>query len=110
MASEITGVRFLLEVRVASGREEDFLARYAALAARMEEGLPGHIAHELCQHMQEPDRWAIVSRWESLEAAQAWERSPEHRDLTMPLRECWVGADRSAYAVRVESRRRKEEG
>lgn len=109
MASGNTGVRFRLEVRLASGREEEFLARYAALAARIEQGLSGHIAHELWQHMEEPDRWAIVSRWQSLEAAQAWERSPEHKELTTPLRACWVGAERSAYALRVESRRRTEE-
>lgn len=108
MQSEPAGVRFLLRVRVPKDREQDFLARYAALARRVEEGLAGHIAHELCQSQEEPDRWAIVSRWESIEASRAWEQSPEHKALTMPLRECWVEAERSAYVVRVESRRRKE--
>jgi heme-degrading monooxygenase HmoA len=108
MRSEPSGVRFLLRVRVAKGREEDFLARYAALASRIEDGLPGHIAHELWQNMEDPDRWAIVSSWETLDASRAWEQSSEHRALTMPLRDCWVEAERSAYVVRVESRRRKE--
>jgi heme-degrading monooxygenase HmoA len=108
MQSESAGVRFLLRVRVPKDRKEEFLARYAALARRIEDGLPGHIAHELCQSQEDPERWAIVSRWESLEASRAWEQSADHKALTMPLRDCWVEAERSAYVVRVETRRRKE--
>jgi heme-degrading monooxygenase HmoA len=108
MSSETSAVRFLLRVRVAPGREDDFLARYGALARRIEDGLPGHILHELWQNTEEPDRWAIVSCWESVEASRVWEQSPDHKALTMPLRDCWVQAERSAYAVRIETRRRKE--
>lgn len=100
---------FLLRVRVTPGREEDFLERYDALAQRIEQGLAGHVVHELCQSTEEPDRWVIASRWETLEASQGWERSAEHRELTMRLRECWDEAERSAYIVRAESRRREEE-
>ena len=108
MQFEPAGVRFLLRVRVPKDREEDFLKRYAALARRIEEGLPGHIVHELWQSADQPDRWAIVSHWESLEASRAWDQSAEHKALTLPLRECWVEAERSSYALRVETRRRKE--
>lgn len=107
MPSELSDVRYVLKVRVARGREQDFLTRYAALARRIEEGVPGHVAHELCQSLDEPDRWLMISRWDSLAASQAWERSPEHRELTMPLRECWVDAERSAYATRIDTRRRR---
>jgi heme-degrading monooxygenase HmoA len=108
MHSEVPGVRFLLRVRVAQGREEDFLVRYGALARRIEDGVPGHILHELWQNREEPDRWAIVSCWENVEASKVWEQSADHKALTMPLRECWAEAERSAYVVRIESRRRKE--
>jgi heme-degrading monooxygenase HmoA len=108
MASEPAGVRFLLRVRVPKDREQDFLARYAALARRVEEGLAGHIVHELWQSADDPERWAIVSLWESLEASRTWDQSAEHKALTMPLRECWVEAERSSYALRVETRRRKD--
>jgi heme-degrading monooxygenase HmoA len=108
MASDGSGVRFLLRVRVAQGREEDFLARYGALARRIEDGVPGHIVHELWQNREEPDRWAIVSCWENIDASRVWEQSSDHKALTMPLRECWTEAERSAYALRIESRRRKE--
>ena len=108
MQSEPAGVRFLLRVRVPKDREADFLTRYAALARRIEDGMSGHIVHELWQSADDPERWAIVSQFESLEASRAWEQSADHKALTMPLRECWVEAERSSYALRVETRRRKE--
>jgi heme-degrading monooxygenase HmoA len=98
-------VRFALEVRVKPGAEQDFRERYEALARRIAEGLDGHVSHQLCQSRDEPDRWLIASEWESFEASQAWERSEEHRELTMPLRACWDDARRVAYDVRVDTRR-----
>jgi heme-degrading monooxygenase HmoA len=109
MGPDGAGVRFVLSVRIAPGREAEFLERYAALGRRIERGLAGHVAHELCQSLDEPDRWLIASRWESIEASEAWERTPEHRELTLRLRECFAESERSAYAVRVDTRR-KEEG
>jgi len=98
-------VLFVLQVRVKPGREQDFLERYEQLAKRVAEGLDGHLLHQLCQHTDEPDRWLVASVWETLDASQEWERSEEHRALTMPLRECWDDAQRAGYEVRVETRR-----
>ena len=98
-------VVFVLQVRVKDGREQDFLERYGRLAARVAEGLDGHVVHRLCRHADEPDRWLIESEWESAEASQTWERSDEHRELTMPMRECWDDAQRAGYEVRAETRR-----
>ena len=44
---------------------------------------------------------------ETVEASQEWERSQEHRELTMPLRDCWDEAQRTSYEVRLETRRRQ---
>lgn len=98
-------MEFSLRVRVKEGSEEDFLERYGALRARIEQGLDGHVVHRLSRGLDEPDRWLMTSQWESLEAAQEWERSPEHAELTLPLRECWSEAERSGYEVQTETRR-----
>jgi heme-degrading monooxygenase HmoA len=100
-------VCFILQVRVKDGHEEEFLRRYDALRERVAAGVDGHVVHQLCQGIDEPDRWLIASQWQSLEASQAWERSEEHRELTMPLRECWEEAQRAGYEVRLETRRRE---
>jgi heme-degrading monooxygenase HmoA len=92
---------------VKPGVEEEFLRRYSALAARVEEGLEGHVLHRLSRDLDDPERWAIESIWESLEAEEAWERMPEHRELTGAMRECWAEADRSRYTVHLEARRRE---
>jgi heme-degrading monooxygenase HmoA len=98
-------VCYILQVRVKPGLEQEFLTRYDALSERVAAGVDGHIVHQLCQGIEEPDRWLILSQWESVDASQAWERSDEHRELTMPLRDCWVEAQRAGYEVRVETRR-----
>jgi heme-degrading monooxygenase HmoA len=97
---------FVLRVRVAPDREREFLERYAALGARIEEGLEGHVAHQLCRSADEPDRWVLLSYWESLEDSERWERSPDHAALTLPLRDCFLEAERAGYVVEVETRRR----
>ena len=89
------------------GAEDEFLRRFSALAARVEEGLDGHVVHRLGRDLDDPDRWVIESVWSSLEAEEAWERMPEHRELTAAMRECWAEADRTRYAVQREARRRE---
>ena len=95
-----------MRARVRAGAEEDFLRRYAALAARVEQGLEGHVVHRLVRDLDDPQRFAIESVWESLEAEQAWESMPEHRELTGAMRECWDESERSRYSIEIESRRR----
>lgn len=86
------------------GQKEEFLRRYSALADRVAQGLDGHVVHRLCRDLDDPDAWVIESVWESLEAEEAWERTPEHGQLTKAMRECWAEAQRSRYAVEVETR------
>jgi len=92
-------------VKVKPDLETEFLQRFDALRSRVAQGLDGHVVHQLSQSMDDPARWMIFSLWENLAAAEQWERSPEHRELTMPLRACWDEAQRSRCEIRVEARR-----
>jgi heme oxygenase (mycobilin-producing) len=94
---------FTLRVVVKDGYEAEFLERYDALCRRIAEGLDGHVVHELSRDLDDPGCWLILSRWESLEASQAWERSDEHRELTLPLRECWDDARRHGYELVMQT-------
>ena len=98
-------VCFVVQVKVKPDHEAEFLQRFDALRSRVAQGLDGHVVHQLSQSMDDPARWMIFSLWESTAAAEQWERSPEHRELTMPLRACWEEAQRSRYEIRVEARR-----
>jgi heme oxygenase (mycobilin-producing) len=73
---------------------------YAALRSRLERGVPGLLAHQLCQDDDEPRRWIITSEWEEIEHSASWDRSEEHDDLVRPLRECFVRAGSRKYLVR----------
>jgi heme-degrading monooxygenase HmoA len=90
--------RFVLEVHLKAGREDDLLAAYSALRSRLEQGVDGLISHQLCQSVDDADTWIITSEWDSLEASSHWDRSEEHDALVRPLRECW---DRAADARRA---------
>jgi heme-degrading monooxygenase HmoA len=94
--------RFTLSVRLKPGREEDLMRAYDALRRRVA-AAEGLVGHQLCQSLDDPDRWMITSEWESVEASSAWDRSPEHDRLTLPLRDCWQSAEAAKYVVRSGS-------
>jgi heme-degrading monooxygenase HmoA len=91
--------RFILDVVVAPGREEDLKRAYAALRERLEEGVPGLLGHQLTQNVDDPSRWIITSEWEDIEASTSWDRSEEHNRLVRPLRECFERATSTKYLV-----------
>jgi heme-degrading monooxygenase HmoA len=92
--------RFVLEFRLSPGREADLMHAYAALRARLEQGVPGLLGHQLCQNVDDPLKWIITSEWENVEASTTWDRSPEHDALVKPLRQCFAGAASTKYLVR----------
>lgn len=49
-------------------------------------GTPGLLGNELLQDTVHPDRFAVLSEWESLDAFRTWEAGARHRDTTSPLR------------------------
>ena len=92
--------RFILEFQASPGREADVLHAYAALRARLEEGVPGLLGHQLCQQVDDPDRWIITSEWQDLDSSASWDRSEEHDKLVSPLRQCFERAGSTKYQVR----------
>jgi heme oxygenase (mycobilin-producing) len=92
-------VRLVVDVRVKDGTEDALRRAYAELAARAAEE-PGLIAHQLCQSRDEPDRWLVISEWQSVEESAAWDRSEDHRRLLAPMRACFAQAARAAFDVR----------
>jgi heme-degrading monooxygenase HmoA len=49
-------------------------------------GTPGLLGNRLLAKVDRPGSFAILSEWESLAAFQTWERGPDHRQATAPLR------------------------
>jgi heme-degrading monooxygenase HmoA len=92
-------VRLVVDVRVEDGTEGELTRAYSELVARAVEE-PGLIAHQLCQSVDEPDRWLVISEWRSLEESMAWDRSEVHGRLLAPMRACFAHATRAAFEVR----------
>jgi heme-degrading monooxygenase HmoA len=92
-------VRLVVDVRVKDGMQEALTGAYAELVAGATDQ-PGLIAHQLCQSVDEPDRWLVISEWQSLEESAAWDRSEDHGRLLAPMRACFAQAARAAFEVR----------
>jgi heme-degrading monooxygenase HmoA len=99
----MSSVRLIVDVRIKPGSEDELRSAYAALVERAAEQ-PGLIGHQLCQSIDEADRWLVVSEWESLDASDAWDRSEEHGRLLAPLRACFAQAQRTRLDVRDGAR------
>ena len=93
-------VRFILDVTVKPGHEDDLLSAYAKLRERVAEQ-PGLVGHQLCQAIDDPSHWQVTSEWESLEASAAWDQSDEHRALIGPMRACFERASNTKLRVRA---------
>jgi heme oxygenase (mycobilin-producing) len=92
-------VRFILDVRVKPGCRDDLLRAYAALRERVERE-PELVGHQLCESIDDPERWLVISEWTSLEASTAWDRSEEHGRLIGPMRACFAQAGSTKFHVR----------
>ncbi|GAB3280328.1 hypothetical protein GCM10027563_09060 [Parasphingorhabdus pacifica] len=90
-------------MRVPTARQGVFLAAYEQVRFLVSEGVPGHLRDQVCQSATDPEQWLITSEWTDLDAFEAWERTPEHRDLVRPLRECCVEARSLRFRVHEET-------
>lgn len=95
--------RVLFLMRVPRDRTEDFLKAYEQIRYQVAEGVPGHLVDQVCESTTDPEQWLITSEWVSLTHFEAWERSPEHRDLVAPLRACMTEARSIRFVVREET-------
>lgn len=91
-------MRFVLDVRVKPGCRDELLRAYAALRQRVEREA-GLVSHQLCESIDDPEHWLVISEWTSLEASTNWDRSEEHGRLIGPLRACFAQASRSKFDV-----------
>jgi heme-degrading monooxygenase HmoA len=95
-------VVFVIELK--PGMQQEFLDAYEAIRYDVARGVKGHVVDQVCQSPDDEDRWLITSEWESLDDFLEWERTPEHRELARPLRECMADARSYKYVIRQETR------
>ncbi|MER7334337.1 MULTISPECIES: antibiotic biosynthesis monooxygenase family protein [unclassified Micromonospora] len=95
--------RVVFLVRVPAPRTEQFLAAYEAIRHLVAGGVPGHLVDQVCRSSADPEQWLITSEWASLADFEAWERSPEHRDLVRPMRECFTDARSLRFLVHAQT-------
>jgi heme-degrading monooxygenase HmoA len=92
-------VKMIVDVRVKPGSQDDLAHAYRALRERAQEE-PGLISHQLCQCSDDPERFLVISEWDSAETSSDWDRSEDHARLLAPMRACFAQASRSAFQVR----------
>jgi heme-degrading monooxygenase HmoA len=80
-----------------------FLEAYEQIRREVAQGVPGHLIDQVCQSPENPDEWLITSEWRTIDDFRAWERSPDHRTLAAPLRECIATARSLQYVIRAET-------
>lgn len=90
-------------IRVPAERTADFLNAYEKIRYEVAEGVPGHLADQVCQSATDPEQWLITSEWDSLENFEAWERDDGHRTLVRPLRECMTEATSVRFIIRMQT-------
>ncbi|MEV4662820.1 antibiotic biosynthesis monooxygenase family protein [Micromonospora echinofusca] len=95
--------RVVFLVRVPTERTEAFLAAYEQVRHLVAGGVPGHLVDQVCRSSADPEQWLITSEWASLADFEAWERSPEHRDLVRPMRECFTDARSLRFLIHAQT-------
>ncbi|OXM62252.1 MULTISPECIES: antibiotic biosynthesis monooxygenase family protein [Amycolatopsis] len=60
-------------------------AAYHEASARLA-GVPGLLSNELLRSVADPAGFVVVSSWAGLDEFQEWERGPDHKNQTAPLR------------------------
>jgi heme-degrading monooxygenase HmoA len=93
-------IRLVVDVRIKPGSRDELVRAYGALRERATRA-PGFISHQLCEALDDPERWLVTSEWETLEASNAWDRSEDHARLLAPMRVCFASASRAALEVRA---------
>jgi heme-degrading monooxygenase HmoA len=105
----VTKARVVFLIKVPEERTDDFLAAYEQIRYEVADGVPGHLVDQVCQSPADPEQWLITSERDSMESFEAWERSPGHRTLVRPMRECMTDARSVRFNVRCQTTRRVED-
>jgi len=99
--------RVVFLIRIPAERTEEFLAAYEQVRYAVAEGVPGHLVDQVCQSATDPEQWLITSEWARLADFEAWESSPDHRELIGPMRRCMTEARSLRFTVRAQTSRRQ---
>lgn len=78
--------------------EAFFRSEYAPAMARQ----PGFASASLLRPVEGEDEVVMVLRFDSLEAAQAWRESAEHKRLSPNLKALYLGSEVRVFNVVVE--------
>ncbi|MER7498536.1 antibiotic biosynthesis monooxygenase [Nonomuraea pusilla] len=62
-------------------------------------GVPGLLSNELLQSVTDRGDFVVVSTWRSLADFEEWEKGPDHKRQTAPLRPFRDGTMRRPFAV-----------
>ncbi len=75
--------------------EDLFKARYSKAMAKQ----PGFVSVGLLREKEQPSRYQMAIRFESLETAAAWRDSAEHKELQPVIKQLYTGSTVVVYDV-----------
>jgi len=78
------GYCVLFMLRLSPGAGDEFLREYEAVRWQVAQ-VPGHMSDQVCRSADHADEWLITSEWRSAEDFLAWESTPGHRKVAMPM-------------------------
>ncbi|WP_067499166.1 antibiotic biosynthesis monooxygenase [Actinoplanes sp. TFC3] len=93
-----TRVRVLLYATAPADSPDAVAQAYHQISTQLQ-GTPGLLRNELLSGLDRPDTFVVLSEWASEEAFLQWERGPEHRQATAPLRPYQDAGWRAAFGV-----------
>ena len=82
--------RVMVFADIREGEEDKFIEAFKEVTAKVK-GTPGHIRDELLRRDDQPNKFILLSEWESKEAFLGWEDDPVHMNTTTPMRPYWSG-------------------
>lgn len=82
-------VYVVLQVYLKPGEEERFEQTYRSISAHLQGRIHGQLSDELLRPVNPEDPYILLSRWQSLDAYNAWLETPQHRSELAPLRQHW---------------------
>lgn len=91
-------IRVMIYAAAPDGSPDAVASAYHVISEELR-GTPGLLGNELLNGVDEPNSFVVLSEWESEEAFLAWERGPEHRQATAPLRPYQEARWRRAFGV-----------
>ena len=101
--TEAMAGRVVFLIRIPQARTAEFLAAYEQIRYQVAQGVAGHLVDQVCRSATDPEQWLITSEWLSLAHFEAWESTPEHRDLVAPMRDCMTEARSMRFVVHKET-------